>query len=70
MRFRRRFREVERKIDQPQLVNAANDGYKKIHQETNITPEQCNDFWNRLFYSEDKSPEAIQRIADETINQK
>ena len=70
--MRIRFREVERKIDQPrkQLVNEANDGYKKIHSETNITVEQCNDFWNRLFYSEDKSPEAIQRIAEETINHK
>lgn len=71
MRFGRRFREVERKIDQPkQLVNDANDGYKKIHPETSITTEQCDEFWNRLFYSDDRSQEAIRRIAEETFNQK
>ena len=70
MRFRRRFREVERNFDMPHVepVNKDEDGYRKIHSETNITPEQCNEFWNKLFYSEDKRPEAIQRIAEETLN--
>ena len=67
--MRIRFREVERKIDQPRenLINPE-EGYRKIHPETNITTEQCNEFWNKLFYSEDKSKEAIQRIAEETFN--
>ena len=70
MRFGRRFREVERKIDQPkQLVNLE-EGYRKIHPETNITTEQCDEFWNKLFYSDDRSQEAIRRIAEETFNQK
>lgn len=70
MRFGRRFREVERNFDMPleEPVNKDEDGYRKIHPQTNITTEQCNEFWNKLFYSEDKSKKAIQRIAEETIN--
>ena len=70
MRFGRRFREVERNFDMPreEPVNKDEYGYRKIHPETNITVEQCNEFWNKLFYSEDRSKEAIQRIAEETFN--
>ena len=71
MRFGRRFREVERKIDQPRekLINTE-EGYRKIHPETNITTDECDEFWNRLFYSDDRSQEAIARIAEETFNRK
>ncbi len=73
MRFGRRFREVERNFDIPQKekpINKDEDGFLQIQAKTNITTEQCNDFWNKLFYSEDKSQEAIRRIAEETFNQK
>lgn len=71
MKFGRRFREVERNFDQPieQLINKNEDGFLQIQSKSNITPEQCNEFWNKLFYSEDKSKEAIQRIAEEIFNQ-
>jgi len=70
--MRIRFREVERKLDQPreQQINSTEEGYRKIHSESNITTEECNNFWNKLFYSDDKSQEAIQRIAEETVNRK
>ena len=72
MRFGRRFREVERNFDMHHVepVNKDEDGYLQIQSKSNITRKQCDDFWNKLFYSEDKSPEAIQKIAEETITRK
>lgn len=49
--MRRRFREVERKIDRPREIKDTknNEAFKNIKPETDITMEECQRFFDSLF---------------------
>lgn len=48
MRFGR-FREVEKNIEKEKINKDKEEGYKKIKPETDITYEEANAFWDKLF---------------------
>ena len=66
--MRMRFREVERNIENVEgnLATNANQqkGYLQIKPKTNITTEECIEYWNSVF----KNADSVKKLADNVNN--
>ena len=47
-----RFREVERKIEKETIHKEEHHAFEQIKPETDITMEECQNFWDDLFSKE------------------